>query len=494
MVAIEHILLGASFLLLLSVIASKISRSLGVPALLLFLIIGMLAGSDGPGGIYFDDARLAQSLGVVALALILFSGGLDTEWNAVRPVMSYGLALSTLGVLITALLMGAFVTLALGFSWQEGLLLGAVVSSTDAAAVFAVLRSRSVRLRSPLEPLLELESGSNDPMAVFLTMGLVRLMTSPSLQFADLALMFVQQMALGALLGYVGGRATTFVVNHLRLNYEGLYPVLMLACALFTYGLTASLGGNGFLAVYLAGIVIGNRDFVHKKSLLRFHDGLAWLMQIAMFLSLGLLVFPSRLPGVASGGLLASLFLMFIARPLSVLLTLFWARLGWRELIMIGWVGLRGAVPIILATFPLLARIPHADMIFNLVFFIVLSSVILQGTSLPRVSRWLGVATPEVARHRYPLEFVPEVSVNSQLIEVAIPSGAPVVGRSILQLGLPPGALILLIGRDGENLVPNGGTVLEAGDRLLVLAEKEAIPAVRSLCVQAICEQPASRS
>ena len=494
MVAIEYILLGASLLLLLSVIASKISWSLGVPALLLFLVIGMLAGSDGPGGIYFDDARLAQSLGVVALALILFSGGLDTEWSAVRPVIGHGLALSTLGVLITALLMGTFAALALGFPWLEGLLLGAVVSSTDAAAVFAVLRSRSVRLRSPLEPLLELESGSNDPMAVFLTMGLVRLMTSPSLPPAELLLMFVQQMALGALLGYVGGRATTFVVNHLRLSYEGLYPVLMLACALLTYGLTASLGGNGFLAVYLAGIVIGNRDFVHKKSLLRFHDGLAWLMQIAMFLSLGLLVFPSRLPAVVGDGLLASLFLMFVARPLSVFLTLWWARLGWRELTMIGWVGLRGAVPIILATFPLLARIPHADTIFNLVFFIVLSSVLLQGTSLPRVSRWLGVAAPEVVRHRYPLEFVPEVSVNSQLIEVVIPPGAPVVGRSILQLGLPPGALILLIGRDGENLVPNGGTVLEADDRLLVLAEKEAIPAVRSLCVQAACEQPASRS
>jgi cell volume regulation protein A len=412
----------------------------------------------------------------------------------VRPVIGHGLALSTLGVLITALLMGTFAALALGFPWLEGLLLGAVVSSTDAAAVFAVLRSRSVRLRSPLEPLLELESGSNDPMAVFLTMGLVRLMTSPSLPPAELLLMFVQQMALGALLGYVGGRATTFVVNHLRLSYEGLYPVLMLACALLTYGLTASLGGNGFLAVYLAGIVIGNRDFVHKKSLLRFHDGLAWLMQIAMFLSLGLLVFPSRLPAVVGDGLLASLFLMFVARPLSVFLTLWWARLGWRELTMIGWVGLRGAVPIILATFPLLARIPHADTIFNLVFFIVLSSVLLQGTSLPRVSRWLGVAAPEVVRHRYPLEFVPEVSVNSQLIEVVIPPEAPVVGRSILQLGLPPGALILLIGRGGENLVPNGGTVLEADDRLLVLAEKEAIPAVRSLCVQAACEQPASRS
>lgn len=337
MQSIEYVLVGGSLLLLISIIASKASSRLGVPALLLFLLIGMLAGSDGPGGIYFDDPRLAQSLGVVALTFILFAGGLDTDWESVRSVLWKGLSLSTLGALLTAVLVGWFATIALNFTWLEGLLLGAIVSSTDAAAVFATLRSKSVGLRGQLKPLLELESGSNDPMAVFLTVGFSRLLIDPTASVIDLVPMFIQQMALGAILGYVFGKGMILLVNRARLEYEGLYPVLTLALTLLTYGVTTSLGGNGFLAVYLAGLIMGNSDFIHKRSLMRFHDGIAWLMQIAMFLTLGLLVFPSRLPPVAGTGLLIAAFLMVVARPVSVLVTLLFARCSLREKLMVWW-------------------------------------------------------------------------------------------------------------------------------------------------------------
>jgi cell volume regulation protein A len=391
---IESLLLAASGLLLLSVIASKASERLGVPALLLFLVIGMLAGSDGLGGIHFDNPWLAQSLGVVALAFILFAGGMDTEWVVVRSQFGRGLALSTLGVAITAGLVGGFAVTVIGMSWLEGLLIGAIVSSTDAAAVFAVMRSRSVSLRGPLKPLLELESGSNDPMAVFLTLGLLSLMTGASTSAIDLVPMFARQMTLGAAIGYGVGKLMVLLINRLRLEYDGLYPVLTLSLVLLIYSGSAWLGGNGFLAVYLAGLVMGNSDFVHKRSLMRFHDGLAWLMQIAMFLTLGLQVFPAQLVSVAGTGLLLALFLMVCARPVAVFLTLAFTALTLRERTMVAWVGLRGAVPIILATFPLLAGIPQATMIFNLVFFIVLTSVLLQGTSIPLVARWLQVDEP----------------------------------------------------------------------------------------------------
>jgi len=335
MVLLEYILAGGGLLLLLSVLASKASTRFGVPALLLFLLIGMLAGSDGPGGIPFDNAYLAQSLGVVALAFILFSGGLDTHWPSVRPALWSALALSTLGVCVSAILIGGFAVVVFGFTLLEGVLLGAIVSSTDAAAVFSVLRTRGVRLHGQIEPLLELESGSNDPMAVFLTLGLVRVLTEPSASLLDLVPTFVLQMGIGAAFGYGLGRLAPVAINRVRLHVEGLYPVLSVALVLLVYGATASLGGNGFLAVYIAALVLGNHDFVHKRSILRFHDGLAWLMQIAMFLSLGLLVFPSRLVPVISAALLAALFLIFVARPVSVFVSLMRAPLSTAAKLMV---------------------------------------------------------------------------------------------------------------------------------------------------------------
>jgi potassium/hydrogen antiporter len=388
---IEYVLLGASILLLLSVMGSLASARIGVPALILFLVIGMMAGSDGPGGIQFDYPAVTQSLGVVALSFILFAGGYDTDWVRTRPIIWRAVPLSTLGVVITAILVGWFANVFVGFSWLEGMLLGSIVSSTDAAAVFAVLRSRGIRLRGYLKELLEVESGSNDPMAVFLATGIIGLLQDASRSWSDLVVMFIIQMTVGTIMGYGLGRVMVAAVDRIRLEYGGLYAVLSLSLVLFTYGITASVGGNGFLAVYLAGIYMGNSKFRQKRSLKGFHEGLAWLMQILMFLTLGLQVFPSHLVPVLGTGLLLSLFLMVIARPVAIFALLGLSGMAIREQALIAWVGLRGAVPIILATFPLVAGLPQADLIFHLVFFIVLTSVVLQGTSIPLVARWLGV-------------------------------------------------------------------------------------------------------
>lgn len=481
MIAIELILLVVSILLIGSIIASKASSSTGVPALLLFLIIGMLTGSEGPGGIYFDNPWVTQSVGVVALTFILFSGGLDTDWQRIRPVLGSGLALANLGVLISTLLVGALAHYALGFSWVEGFLLGAIVSSTDAAAVFSVMRVRSVNLKGNLEPLIEFESGSNDPIAVFLTIGLTSLLTTPGASMLGLVPLFFLQMALGTVGGLVMGWGMTWLVNRLRLNQEGLYPVLTVALMLFTYGATTALGGNGFLAVYIAGIMMGNRDFIHKRSLMRFHDSMAWIMQIAMFLTLGLQVYPSQLLPVIGAGLLVSAFLIFVARPLSVFGALAFTRIGVAAKLMVAWAGLRGAVPIVMATFPLMAGLPRADLIFNLVFFIVLTSVLLQGTTIALAARWLGVNATRHFEYHYPLEFVPHITARSQLMELAITANSAAVGRSIIDLRLPRGTLVVSIIRGEEDVVPNGGTVLAAGDRMLVLAERESLPAIREL-------------
>jgi cell volume regulation protein A len=481
MASFEYALLVGSVLLIVSIVASKVSSKVGVPALLLFLLIGMLAGSEGLGGIYFDDPRLTQSLGVAALVLILFAGGLDTDWPSVRPVVGKALALSTLGVLLTAVFVGWFATVALKFSLLEGLLLGAIFSSTDAAAVFSVLRSKNVSLQGELKPLLELESGSNDPMAVFLTVSVISLLTGADSNPAALIPAFLVQMPLGALAGYGAGKGMGVLINRVRLDYEGLYPVLSLALILFTYGATSLLGGNGFLAVYVAGLVLGNMTFLHKRSLTRFHDGLAWLMQIIMFVAMGLLVFPSRLLPVAVTGLLVALFVMFVARPAAVLLTLLPSKMSLRAKAMVSWVGLRGAVPIILATYPLLAGLPAANEIFNVVFFIVLTSVLLQGTSVPMVARWLRVDAPMSTRFACPLAFEPTGDVKNDLLEVDIVEGSPMAGRQILELGLPNDVLIMLVNRGGNCLVPTGGTVIETGDVVLVFADRDLHGSVRAL-------------
>lgn len=471
------IVLATAILLLASVLASKAAR-LGVPALLLFILVGMLAGSEGPGGIHFDDPALAQGLGVVALAFILFGGGLSTRWDDVRPVVPRGLALATVGVLLTAGLTGLFAWLVVGLPLMQSLLLGGIVSSTDAAAVFGVLRSRSVALNERLRSLLEFESGSNDPMAVFLTISLVSLIADPAASVGQVLLWFPWQMGAGAVFGVAMGRLMALAVNRARLDYDGLYSVLTIGLVLLTYAGAELVRANSFLAVYAAGLAMRREPFLHKRSLLRFHDGLAWLMQILMFLTLGLQVFPSQLWDVAAPGLGIALFLMFVARPLAVFATLTPTRLPWREQALVAWVGLRGAAPIILGTFPLVAGVPQAMLIFDVVFFIVLTSALLQGTTLTWVATKLRLDTGG-APAADPLDLI--AAAERELIELPIESASRLAGLRVMDAGLPPGALVVLINRGPNSVVPAGGTKILPGDRLIVLTSHAERPLVEAL-------------
>jgi cell volume regulation protein A len=480
-VHIEQILLITSILLAAGVLVSKASNRLGIPALLLFIAVGMFAGSEGPGGIPYDDPHSAQFVGVIALAFILFAGGLGTDRKSLSHVLWQGLSLATIGVLLTAVLVGWFATAVLNFSLLEGLLLGSIVSSTDAAAVFSILRGQRIGLKGATTHLLELESGSNDPMAVFLTMAGIILLRDPHASWFSIVSMFVLQMVIGALVGVVGGKGTVALLNRLKLETEGLYPVLTMAAVLFIYSAAALLKGSGFLAVYLAGIVMGDSEFIEKRSLTRFHDAVAWLMQIAMFLVLGLLVFPSRLLAVAGPGLLISLFLIVVARPVAVFASLAAARLRLSQKVLVSWVGLRGAVPIVLATFPYLAGLPKADLYFDAVFFIVLTSVLLQGTTLRRAAQWLQLDRPLPPHRQYPLEFVAGNATNCDLVNLTVSDSAQAAGRRIMDLHLPDSALVVLIARGDDFIQPRGATSIKEGDTLMVLTDKEDIPALRRI-------------
>lgn len=473
------LLLISSALLLLGVVASRLSSSLGIPGLLVFLAVGMLAGSDGPGGIEFDNAEVSQTLGVIALALILFSGGISTSWTEIRPVVRQGAALATVGVFITAFIAGLTAAWAFDLSLETGLLIGAIISSTDAAAVFAVLRSRNVSLRGDLRPLLELESGSNDPMAVFLTIGFLELVTNPASDPVDFLPLFVAQMAIGALAGLGGGRLAVWALNRIHLDHDGLYPVMSLALAGCIFAATTAVQGSGFLAVYVAGIVMAQRRFIHKNSLTRFHDGIAWVAQIGMFVVLGLLVFPSELGSVAWRSLVVAAVLILVARPVAVFLTLMPFRVPWRERALISWVGLRGAAPIILATFPLLEAAPDANLIFDTVFFIVLTSVAIQGTTIPLVARWLKVSAPMEKRAAWPIRPRSLQPPGASLQELVVGPGSPITDQPLVELGLPVGTMIVLIERDDEFTVPTGSTVLVDGDRLLILGDDASIERFR---------------
>lgn len=490
MTDLDSLLTAAALLLLVGVVGSKAATRLGVPALLLFLGIGMLAGSEGLGGIEFTSVGLARDIGIVALAFILFSGGFDTEWRVVRPVLLPGVLLATVGVAITASVVGVIAAAVLDLPWQTGLLLGAIVSSTDAAAVFSVLRSRALGLKGPLRPLLELESGSNDPMAAFLTIGMLELIAG-DLDAGWLFPQFVMEMAIGALAGLLLARLAVELINRLRLEYEGLYPVATLALVGLVYGFASLLGGSGFLAAYVAGLVIGNSHVVHKRSLARFHDAVAWLGQIVMFLVLGLLVFPSRVWEVAVPALLVAVALIFLGRPLAVWLSLLplrlgagfrgGERLGARETTLVSWVGLRGAVPIILATFPLGAGIEGANTIFHVVFFVVIISVLVQGTTIPSVARLLKVDAPPPADPAYPIESVAHPDAPAALHEVPVPERSAVEGARVFELGLPSEVLIVLIDRGGEVIVPRGATEVHVHDKLMVLTGGEGLEQVRAL-------------
>jgi cell volume regulation protein A len=471
--SIENFLLVGSLLLFASVVAGKTSYRFGVPTLIIFLTVGIFAGSEGLGGIQFDDARLAQFIGIAALNFILFSGGLDTHWPSIKPVVWEGVALSTLGVLLTAVTLGLFVWYLTDFTLYESLLLGSIVSSTDAAAVFSILRSKSLALRSNLRSTLELESGSNDPMAYVLTLTFLTLVLNQDKSIISMIPVFLQQMILGALLGLVFGRVSKSVINRIRLDFEGLYPVLMISLMFITFSATDFVGGNGFLAIYISAVYLGNQDLIHKRTILKVYDGLAWLMQIVLFLTLGLLVFPSQIVPFIGIGLAISLFLIFIARPLSVLISLLPFRMAFRRRLYISWVGLRGAVPIVFATYPLLAGIEHASMMFNIVFFVSVSSVLVQGTTLTTVAKWLKIALPEEAKPPSASESFLTEHPKAAMKEITLTPSCPAAGKMIVDLHFPQSAIIAMIQRDGKYLTPNGSTVLQAHDVLIVLSDRQ---------------------
>ena len=468
-----NILLIGSLLLLISVIAGKTTNRLGVPTLIFFLVVGVLAGSEGIGGIHFDNAALAQLVGIIALNFILFSGGLDTHWESIKPVLGKGIALSTLGVFFTALSVGLFVHWIFGFTILEGLLLGAVVSATDAAAVFSILRNRGVSLKGALRPVLELESGSNDPMAYFLTITLTSLIATGQQPASAIVISFLKEFIIGGTIGFLMGRGSVWLVNNIKLETEGLYPVLTLGLAIFTYSVTHAIGGNGFLAIYICALIMGNSNMVHKRSLIKFYDGQAWLMQIILFLTLGLLVFPSRVLPLVGTGLAISAFLMFIARPIGVFTALAFFKTNRRSKLFISWVGLRGSVPIVFATYPLLAGIPKADLIFNLVFFISVTSVLLQGTTLSYVAKWLHVTLPPNIKRRSGTDFELSDTIKSEMKTIHLPMNAWAHGKRIVSLSIPPTVNILAVKRSDTYIAPNGSTRLSAGDILYVLAEDQ---------------------
>ena len=470
---IENILLVGSLLLFVSIIAGKTSYKFGVPTLLLFLAIGMLAGTDGIGGIYFDNLQIAQFIGIVSLNFILFSGGLDTNWTSVKPILKEGIVLSTLGVLLTALTLGTFVWFITDFTIYESMLLGSIVSSTDAAAVFSILRSKSLALKTNLRPTLELESGSNDPMAYVLTIAFLTLVIHQDQSIFSVIPLFFQQMVFGGIAGFGFGKLSKFIINKIKLDFEGLYPVLVIALMFITFSATDFVGGNGFLAIYICAVYLGNQDLIHKKTILKMFDGLAWLMQIVLFLTLGLLVFPSQIIPYMGIGLLISLFLIVVARPLSVFISLIFFKMKLRRRFYISWVGLRGAVPIVFATYPLLAGIENADMIFNIVFFISVTSILIQGTTLTVVAKWLHVALPEKVKPISETDkFISEIP-KAAMKEIEVSPVCYAVNKRIVDLAFPKNAIIAMIKRNDKYITPNGSTIIEPNDILLVLSDNE---------------------
>ena len=459
--------------------ASLIAGRLRLPGLVLFLGLGMLIGSDGLGWIDFNNVRLAEAIGVVALGLILFEGGLAAGWGEIRPVLRPALSLALVGTLVTAVVTGLAASWLFDFSMVEGLLLGSIVASTDGAAVFSLLRGTGLSRR--LERTLEGEAGMNDPIAVLLVLGFIEWELHPGYGILDMILLFVQQLGIGLVAGVAVGRLARWAFVQMRLSSPGLYPVASLAAAALAFGSAAALHGSGFLAVYLAGLALGTGDLPAKRTVTAFHEGLAWVAQLGMFLTLGLLVFPSQLGDVALEGTILALVVVFLSRPLATVISLVGARFSLREQALVGWAGLRGAVPVVLATFPILDDVPRSDEYFNIVFFAILLSTVLQGTTIEPVARWLGVTSGEPARIPSVVEVGTIRELGGDVVEHQIRDGDAAAGARLRDLGLPRDALVSLIMRGDEVLLPRGSTRLEAGDRLLVLVRREVageLPAI----------------
>ncbi|MCR9012227.1 potassium/proton antiporter [Gabonibacter chumensis] len=473
-----NILLIGSILLFTSIIAGKAGFKFGVPALLLFLGVGMLFGNDGLG-IQFNNPEIAQFIGVIALSIILFSGGMDTKMSEIKPVVGQGIVLATFGVMITALITGYFIYQITGLTndfisltFTESLLLAAVMSSTDSASVFSILRSKRQGLKENLRPLLELESGSNDPMAYMLTILLIQVIQSGESSISGTVLQFIMQMSIGAVSGYLLGHLARFTINKININ-QSLYSVLLLAFVFFIFSFTDLLKGNGYLAVYIAGLMVGNHKMVHKKSLMTFFDGFTWLFQIVMFLTLGLLVNPADLIPIAGLGILVGIFMIIVARPLTVFLCLLpFRKMSAKSRVYVSWVGLRGAVPIIFATYPLIANIQHASLIFNVVFFITILSLVIQGTTVSYMAKFLGLSTPEPEQAAFNLE-LPE-DIKTAMSEIEVTPSMLAKGELLMDLVLPDNTLIVMVKRvEGSFCVPKGKTKLHEGDKLLVITDND---------------------
>ena len=478
MITAENFLLIGSVLIFISILISKAGYKFGIPTLLLFLLIGMFFGSDGLG-IQFNSAEDAQLIGMMALSIILFSGGMDTKISEVRPVLVQGVLLSTVGVLLTTVLTGLFIYYISGWSSTSiqlslltSMLLAATMSSTDSASVFNLLRSQRMNLKYNLRPMLELESGSNDPMAYMLTIVLIQVIGSGGdwslgIVARDLGLQFL----FGGVIGYAAGKFSVWLINKVNLSNASLYSILLLSLVFVTFTLTDLVKGNGYLAVYIAGVIVGNARLVNRKEINTFMNGLTWLVQIVMFLSLGLLVNPHEMLGMAGSALLIGVFMIVVARPLSVFACLLpFRKMSGKARLFVSWVGLRGAVPIIFATYPVVANIPGADSVFNVVFFITLLSLLLQGMTISTVARWLKLDLP---LQREGSEFGVEIpeEIDTQLRDVTLSAEDLLDGNRLADMNLPAGTLVMLVKRGNEFMIPNGSLELHAGDKLLVISE-----------------------
>lgn len=482
----ENIFLIGSILVFTAIVVSKTGNKYGVPSLLIFLLVGMLFGSDGLG-LVFDNYNLAQFLSIVALCVILFTGGLETKFKEIRPVIGPGVVLSTLGVLLTVIFTGAFIyflsrieQIGLSLSIVMCFLLAAVMSSTDSASVFSILKNSKMRLKQNLKPMLELESGSNDPMAYVMTIVLIqvaKLLYEPAssisgINYSHLLLSSLQtlfmQMTIGSLAGVAIGFAAVWALKRVKLNSAPLYSILLLAVSLFAFSMTQMIQGNGYLAVYIAGLIIGNKPMNNRKEILSFMDGMTWIMQIGMFLSLGLLVNPHEMLHVAPIALLIGLFLIFIGRPLTVFLCLLpFRKISFRAKLFTSWVGLKGAVPIIFATYPIVEGIPGSEQIFNIVFFITLLSLIFQGMSIPRVAKLLHLNLPmEKVPETFGIE-IPEEA--GKLQDYTLTDDDLEGGNTLKEIHFPQGARVVIIRRDDKFIIPDGSVELQSGDQLLII-------------------------
>ena len=482
----ENILLIGSILLFVSIVVGKTGYRFGVPALLLFLLVGMLFGSDGLG-LQFHNAKIAQFIGMVALSVILFSGGMDTKFKEIRPILSPGIVLSTVGVFLTALFTGLFIWYLSGMSWTNihfplitSLLLASTMSSTDSASVFAILRSQKMNLKHNLRPMLELESGSNDPMAYMLTIVLIQFIQSDGMGTGNIIGSFIIQFLVGAAAGYILGKLAILILNKINIDNQSLYPSLLLSFVFFTFAITDLLRGNGYLAVYIAGMMVGNHKITFRKEIATFMDGLTWLFQIIMFLMLGLLVNPHEMIEVAVVALLIGVFMIVIGRPLSVFLCLLpFRKITLKSRLFVSWVGLRGAVPIIFATYPVVANVEGSNMIFNIVFFITIVSLIVQGTSVSFVARLLHLSTPlEKTGNDFGVELPEEI--DTDLSDMTITMEMLNEADTLKDMNLPKGTLVMIVKRGDEFLIPNGTLKLHVGDKLLLISEKNKQETVKN--------------